>query len=795
MVGGVVDHNVRVGYIGRWVRIGAGITGRGPRERRLRAAVAGKTVLVTGASEGIGEATARRLAGAGATVLLVARTVERLEQVRADIVAAGGRAFVHPADLSSPEAAAALAADLLDRYRRIDVIVSNAGRSIRRSVADTADRFHDIQRTVALNHLGPVQLMLALLPAMRAAGGGHIVNVSTAGLASRTPHWSAYLASKAAFDTWLRCAAVELRADRVTVSTVYLNLVRTRMSAPTPHYRRVPAMTAGEAAEIVCRSVAHRTSWWPWWAKIGSVLLAIMPRIVERALAAGMWAIDAVEPVRVLAATGLWRPERILRILVAGRRYGRSLATAVAAGPADGIALIDADGPVRYRELSALAERCAGNAAERLGVRAGDRVGVACDGHRGFVAVAAGLARLGADVILLPPDLPADRLNEVLRRERATALITEPLTAGTAPRDERVRGDRLRLGGPGVGVPHMGWPEMIGESAPPAGRVRRGRVFVLTSGTTGVPRSVSRPLPVSMLLGPVTTHLRMTPVRRGEPIVVATPPHHGYGLTYLSAGLTLGAPVVLVPGGDPRRILDAVAEHRAGLLFALPIQLRRICELPEFPDLGSLRGVVSGAAPLTADLCERLRERFGERIFNMYATTEAGWAAMATPADLRAAPGTVGRAPRGVKIKIVGSDGTGEPPGRIGEIRVRGWQPDGEWLGTGDLGHLDPAGRLFVDGRLDDMIVSGGENVYPGPVADALTRHPDVTDVLLEAVDDTEFGQRLRATVEVRAGSTLTAAELRDWASGRLSRAERPRDISIVGALRRTATGKPVRDR
>jgi acyl-CoA synthetase (AMP-forming)/AMP-acid ligase II len=302
---------------------------------------------------------------------------------------------------------------------------------------------------------------------------------------------------------------------------------------------------------------------------------------------------------------------------------------------------------------------------------------------------------------------------------------------------------------------------------------------------------------VGMLLGPVTTHLRMTPVRRGEPIVVATPPHHGYGLTYLSAGLVLGAPVVLVPGSDPARILDAVAGHRAGLLFALPIQLRRIVDLPasRWPDLGTLRGVVSGAAPLTAGLCERLRERFGERIFNMYATTEAGWAAMATPADLRAAPGTVGRAPRGVKIKIVGSDGTGEPPGRIGEIQVRGWHPGGEWLGTGDLGHLDPAGRLFVDGRLDDMIVSGGENVYPGPVADVLTRHPDVTDVLLEAVPDTEFGQRLRATVEVRPGSTLTSGDLRDWAATRLSRAERPRDISIVERLRRTATGKPVRER
>ncbi|MBG0565473.1 SDR family NAD(P)-dependent oxidoreductase [Actinoplanes aureus] len=768
-------------HIRRWVRIAAGITGRGPRERRLRAAAAGRTVLITGASEGIGAAAARRFAAAGATVLLVARTAERLEQVREEIVAAGGRAFVHPADLSSPDAAAALAADLVARYRRIDIVVSNAGRSIRRSVADTADRFHDIERTMSLNHLGPVQLLLLLLPAMRATGGGHIVNVSTAGLAMHTPNWSAYHASKAAFDTWLRSAAVESRRDGVTVSTVYLNLVRTRMSAPTAHYRRVPMMSAAEAAEIVCRAAAHRRSWWPWWARIGAVASAALPRTTERALAAGVWALDAAEPLRVLATTGLVRPGRVVRMLRAGRRHGRSLATALAAGPPDGVALVDADGPVTYPELDAMADSCAANAAARLGVRAGDRVGLACAGHRGFVAASIGLARLGVDVVLLPPDLPGDVRAEVLRRERAAGLVHEP-------------------GGDASGVPSAVWSDLLAAAASrpgPARRPRPGRMSVLTSGTTGVPRSVSRPLPVGMLLGPVTTHLRLTPVRRGEPIVVATPPHHGYGLTYLSAGLVLGAPVILVPGGEPDRILNAVAEHRAGLLFALPIQLRRICDLPasRWPAVDSLRAVVSGAAPLSPDLCERLRDRFGDRTFNMYATTEAGWAAMATPADLRAAPGTVGRAPRGVRVRIADPDGTPLPPGRVGEIQVRGWHPDGLWLPTGDLGHVDPAGRLFVDGRLDDMIVSGGENVYPGPVAAVLTSHPDVADALLEPVADAEFGQRLRAIVEVRPGGSLTAEQLREWLGTRLSRAERPSEITVVAALRRTATGKPVRER
>ncbi|OLB75404.1 MAG: hypothetical protein AUI14_21145 [Actinobacteria bacterium 13_2_20CM_2_71_6] len=316
--------------------------------------------------------------------------------------------------------------------------------------------------------------------------------------------------------------------------------------------------------------------------------------------------------------------------------------------------------------------------------------------------------------------------------------------------------------------------------------------MVLTSGTTGVPRAVTRPLSVRTLVGPVTTHLSLIPLRPAEPIVVAAPPHHGYGLIYLAAGLALGAPVVLAAGLGPHEILAAVAEHRAGVLCALPIQLRRICELGESPP-DSLRAVVSGAAPLSPDLCARLREVFGERVFNLYGTTEAGWAAIATPDDLRLAPGTVGRAPRGVRLRILDPSGAPMPPGHSGEVFVDGWQPGG--AATGDRGYLDRTGRLFLAGRVDDMIVSGGENVYPAPVAAALTSHPDVEDAVLAPVPDAEFGQRWCAWVQVRSGSGLTEPELRDWLRARLARAEQPRDLVLVDELPRTPTGKPVIDR
>ncbi|MET9312690.1 SDR family NAD(P)-dependent oxidoreductase [Kribbella sp. NPDC003505] len=228
-------------------------------DERLVAAVRDKIVLVTGSSYGIGEATARRLAAAGATVLLVARTADQLQIVADDIRSRGGTAYVYPANLADPAAVEELVRTMLAEHGRVDVLVNNAGKSIRRSIADTYQRFHDIERTNAVNYLGPAKLVLELLPSMRKHRSGHIVNVSTAGV--RTPpmaRWSAYLASKSAFDVWLRCVAQEVRGDGVTTSTVYMGLVHTRMSEPTPLLNKLPGLTPEQAADQVCTAVAER---------------------------------------------------------------------------------------------------------------------------------------------------------------------------------------------------------------------------------------------------------------------------------------------------------------------------------------------------------------------------------------------------------------------------------------------------------------------------------------------------------------------------------------------------------
>src|SRR5581483_2694847 len=236
-------------------------------DQALRAAVGGRAVLVTGASHGIGRATAERLARAGAEVLMVARSADVLEGLAA---ALGPNARAFPVDLTDPDGLSRLIATLNHGPHPIEFVVSNAGRSIRRLVADSYDRLHDITRTMAINYTAPVALLLGLLPGMRERGSGHIVNVSTIGvLLPPAPRWSAYVSSKAAFDVWLRGAATEFAVDGVTISSLYMALVHTRMSAPTRDFDRVPGLTPEQAADIVCHALTERpVTVAPWWGPV-----------------------------------------------------------------------------------------------------------------------------------------------------------------------------------------------------------------------------------------------------------------------------------------------------------------------------------------------------------------------------------------------------------------------------------------------------------------------------------------------------------------------------------------------
>jgi len=250
-------------------------------DSELRSVVSGRRVLVTGASSGIGRELSLALGRAGAIVLLLARREGELQQVRHDIAAAGGSAFAHPADLASPDDVRRVVKEILTDHGGVDIIVNNAGRSIRRPASAAYERMHDYHRTMDVNYFGPVQLTLALLPALSQTGNGHLLNISSIGLQADMARFTAYNASKAAFDAFSRSLAPEVHASGVRVTTVFMPLVRSPMSAPTAAFQHLPALTPAQAAQFVCRAIVRqppRQS--TQLGTIGEVMSAVAPRVL-----------------------------------------------------------------------------------------------------------------------------------------------------------------------------------------------------------------------------------------------------------------------------------------------------------------------------------------------------------------------------------------------------------------------------------------------------------------------------------------------------------------------------------
>jgi NAD(P)-dependent dehydrogenase (short-subunit alcohol dehydrogenase family) len=255
------------------------------KDRSFEGAVNGKTVVITGASSGIGRAAALKIAAAGGIPLLVARTQEKLDEVKAEIEAADGTAYAYSCDLSDYEAIDRLVGQMLSEHAAIDMLVNNAGRSIRRSVALSYDRFHDFERTVTLNYLGPVKLMLGLLPHMRERGSGHVVIVSSIGVQTNPPRFSAYVGSKAALDAWTRVVSSEMIGDDVTFTTIHMPLVRTPMIAPTKIYDSFPTISPDEAADLICEAIRSKPKQINTrLGTFGEVAYALAPKAVDQIL-------------------------------------------------------------------------------------------------------------------------------------------------------------------------------------------------------------------------------------------------------------------------------------------------------------------------------------------------------------------------------------------------------------------------------------------------------------------------------------------------------------------------------
>jgi acyl-CoA synthetase (AMP-forming)/AMP-acid ligase II len=523
---------------------------------------------------------------------------------------------------------------------------------------------------------------------------------------------------------------------------------------------------------------------------------------------------DKLFTARTLARAGVVKPTRpdvIVKALKALRGFGPTPAagyTVSALRFPDETAIIDDLGTLSYAEVHRRSNALA-HELRAAGVRQGDGVAIMCRNHRGFIDTTVALSKLGANSLYLNTAFAGPQITEVAEREQPAAIVYDAEFENLVRDAGRGRGRFIAWHDADQPAPDPRLEALIarGDTSDLDPPPQKGRVVILTSGTTGSPKGAQRRQPET--LEPAAALFDMIPLRARENTMLAAPMFHSWGFAHFTLAMALSSTLVMRRRFDPEDTLSAMAQHRTTALVVVPVMLQRILELPaetiERYDLRALRVIAVSGSALPGKLALKTMDRFGDVLYNLYGSTEVAWATIATPKDLRAAPGTAGRPPRGTVVKLLDEAGREVPPGDTGRIFVGnemamdgytgggGKQMVAGLMSSGDVGHFDEAGRLFVAGRDDEMIVSGGENVFPREVEDLLAAHDAVCEVAVIGVADDEFGQRLRAFIVTHGGHDPSADDLRDHVKANLAGYKVPRDVVFLDALPRNATGKVLK--
>ncbi len=543
-------------------------------------------------------------------------------------------------------------------------------------------------------------------------------------------------------------------------------------------------------AELASQAVAKARQ----YADRGSAELHYLRKIFE----AGVLKIESPQSVAAMAADFMrWGEMGMLPAVNARRSPHRA-------------AIIDEEGALTFRELDDSVNAVANGLVE-MGIRGGDGVAILGRNSRWFAIANYGCARVGARTILMNTEFSGRQIADVAEREGARLLIYDDEYSDAVVQANFELGKLRALGtNPDNDQPSGSTDETLAEliarsSKEPAPKPsKHSSLVILTSGTTGTPKGASRSQPPT--LGPIGGVLSHVPFRSGEVTSLPAPMFHALGYLHASIAMSLGSTLVLRRKFRPVMVLEDIEKHRATALVVVPVMLARILDaldkLERKPDLSSLRIVFVSGSQLGAELASRALKELGPVIYNLYGSTEIAFATIARPTDLDVNPATVGPVVKGVKVKILDEQGTEMSQGQVGRIFVGNTFPfegytggggkqiiDG-LLSSGDMGYFDDNGLLYVTGRDDEMIVSGGENVFPAEVEDLISGHPDVVEATALGVDDPEWGARLRAFVVKQENSNLDEDTVKNYVREHLARYKVPREVIFLDELPRNPTGK-----
>ncbi len=477
--------------------------------------------------------------------------------------------------------------------------------------------------------------------------------------------------------------------------------------------------------------------------------------------------------------------------------WGQSPAGLIAGAAArypDRIAIHDDDGAITYAELWARTQAIAAGLESR-GVGEGDSVGMLMRNRRDVVTIVGAVAAVGADLVLLNTGFAGPQLADVVEHEGIGTIVhDDEFTDIVAAAGVRLAFDEAAL-------------SAIARGGSVRPRSTSGRVVILTSGTTGRPKGAARSSDAAGIEA-LAAIVERIPFRAGDTQVIAAPLFHAWGFSHLLLGLARCTTTVVSRRFDAQSALAQLAQHDARVLIVVPVMLSRLMAVPDgvvaAHPTPKLEIIAASGSAIAGALVTAVLDRFGQVLYNLYGSTEVAIATIADPDDLRQAPTTAGQVAFGVRVEILDGDGAPVPPGEVGRIfvggsmRFDGYTGGGDkerirgLLSSGDMGRFDDE-LLFVEGRDDDMIVSGGENVFPSEVEELLAAHPEVVEAAVVGVADDEFGQALAAFVVSVPESSVTVDDVRDHVRSQLARHKVPRSVTFLDELPRNATGKLLR--